>query len=179
MCHKYPGGRKLVWTNLLCNGRGKFQEEIMGDQGTLVITLGKGIYYREPVTKVSQPGAKENWWAGATVSEQAAQAGIPIFPEHGTLGDLGFVDREMRYAKHWLASMGIYEYEEPHDPWWSEMHNFMVSVRDRKPVIVPFQLGVGDAQGVIYGNRAVETGQKIFWPQAQPPTEIGKESKKV
>ncbi len=176
---EYPGGRKLVWTNLLCNGHGKFQEEIMGDQGTLIITLGKGIYFREPVAKVSQPGAKENWWAGATVSEQAAQAGIPIFPERGTMGDLGFVDREMRYAKHWLASMGIYEYEEPHDPWWSEMHNFMVSVRDGKPVIVPFQLGVGDAQGVIYGNRAVETGQKIFWPQAQPPTDVGKETKKA
>jgi hypothetical protein len=24
---------------------------------------------------------------------------------------------------------------------------------------------VADAQGVIYGNRAIETGQKVFWPK--------------
>jgi predicted dehydrogenase len=176
---EYPGGRKLVWTNVLWNGHDKFHEEIIGDQGTLNITLGKGMYYREPVTKVSKPGAKENWWAGATVSEQAAQEGIPIFPEQGAIGERGFLDREMTYAKRWLSSMGIYDYEEPHDPWWSEMHNFMVSVRDGKPVVVPFEVGVGDAEGVIYGNRAVETGQKVFWPQAQPQKDLGKESKRA
>jgi predicted dehydrogenase len=176
---EYPGGRKMVSTCHLFNAHGKFEEHIMGDQGTLIITLGKGLYFREPVAKVSAPGAKENWWAGATVSEQAEQNGIPIFPERRAIGDLGFADREMTYAKRWLASMGIYNYEEPHDPWWSEMHNFMVSVRDGKPVIAPFSVGVGDAQGVIYGNRAIETGQKIFWPQAQPQKDIQKESKRA
>ena len=78
------------------------------------------------------------------------------------------MDREMRYAKHWLASMGIYNYEEPHDPWWSELHNFLLSVRDGKPIIAPFAIGVGDAQGVIYGNRSVETGQRVYWPGAEP-----------
>ena len=53
------------------------------------------------------------------------------------MSQLGFMDREMRYAKHWLASMGIYNYEEPHDPWWSELHNFLLSVRDGKPIIAP------------------------------------------
>jgi predicted dehydrogenase len=166
---EYPGGRRLVSTSLLWNSHEKFEEHIIGDQGTLDITLGKGMFYREPVAKVSTSGAKENWWAGATVSDQAALAGIPIFPEHGVMGDLGLVDREMRYAKRWLASMGIYNYEEPHDPWWSELHNFMVSVRDNKSVIVPYEIGLADAQAVIYGNRAIETGQKVFWPTAQPP----------
>jgi len=174
---EYPGGRKLVWTSTLCNAHGKFEEHILGDQGTLVITLGKGMYYREPVAKVSAPGAKENWWAGATVSNQAAQDGIPIFPEQGALSQLGFMDREMRYAKHWLASMGIYNYEEPHDPWWSELQNFMLSVSEGKPIIVPFPIGVADAQGVIYGNRSVETGQKIYWPGAEPQKETKKGSR--
>ena len=82
----------------------------------------------------------------------------------GSNGETGFVDREMLYAKRWLASMGIYKYEEPHDPWWSEMSNFMATIREGKPVIAPLEIGVADAQGVIYGNRAVETGQKVFWP---------------
>jgi hypothetical protein len=30
----------------------------------------------------------------------------------------------------------------------------------------PFEAGVADAQGMIDGNRSIETGQKAFWPQA-------------
>jgi hypothetical protein len=138
----------------------------MGDQGTLEITIGKGMYYRENVSKASTGAAKEEWWAGATVSEQAAQKGIPIFPEKPN-GQGGFLDREWRYARRWMASMGIYEYEEPHDPWWSEMVNFLASVREGKPVVAPLELGVADALAVIYGNRAVDTGQKVFWPKKQ------------
>ena len=129
------------------------------------------MYFREQVAKVSTGNGKENWWAGATVSNQAAQDGIPIFPETGAMNELGFMDREMRYAKHWLASMGIYNYEEPHDPWWSELHNFLLSVRDGKPIIAPFAIGVADAQGVIYGNRSMETGQRVYWPGAEPKKE--------
>jgi predicted dehydrogenase len=162
--YEYSGGRKFMWSGVLYNEHFQFEEEIMGDQGTLIITLGKGLFYREPVAKVSKAGLKENWWAGATVSKAATQEGIPIFPEHTGNGETGFVDREMLYAKRWLASMGIYKYEEPHDPWWSEMSNFMATIREGKPVIAPLEIGVADAQGVIYGNRAVETGQKVFWP---------------
>jgi len=163
---EYPGGQKLVFTSILSNGHYGFQEEIMGDQGTLEITIGKGMYYRESVAQTSTGAAKENWWAGATVSEQAAQKGIPIFPEKGN-GPEGFLDREWRYAKRWLASMGISEYEEPHDPWWSEMVNYFASIREGKPVVAPLELGEADALAVIYGNRAVDTGQKVFWPREQ------------
>jgi len=166
--YEYPGGQKLVWSSILYNAHFEYDEQIMGDRGTLIITLGKGMYYHEAVAKVSSGTGKENWWAGATVTRLAPQEGVPIFPERGANGGLGFVDREVRYAKHWLASMGIYSYEEPHDPWWTEMYNFMLSVRDGKPVIAPLEIGVADALGVIYGNRAVETGQKVFWPKAQP-----------
>jgi predicted dehydrogenase len=172
--YEYTGGRKLVWSSILYNGHLEFDEQIMGDQGTLIITLGKGLYFREPVAKVSAGTGKENWWAGATVTNASAQVGIPIFPEQGAMDQLGFMDREMRFAKHWLATKGIYTYEEPHDPWWSELHNFLLSVRDGKPIIAPFPIGVADAQGVIYGNRSVETGQKVYWPGAEPQNETKK-----
>jgi predicted dehydrogenase len=163
--YEYPGGQKFMWSGVLYNEHLQFEEEIMGDQGTLVTTLGKGMFYRERVAKVSNAGLKENWWAGATVSSAAKQEGIPIFPESAANQETGFVDREYLYAKRWLASMGIYKYEEPHDPWWSELSNFMATIREGKPVIAPLEIGVADAQGVIYGNRAVETGQKVFWPK--------------
>jgi predicted dehydrogenase len=175
--YEYPGGRKFLWSGILYNAHLDFDEQIMGDQGTLIITLGKGLYFREPVAKVSSGAGKENWWAGATVSNQAVQAGIPIFPERGAMNDLGFMDREMRYAKHWLASMGIYSYEEPHDPWWSELHNFLLSVRDGAPIIAPFAIGKADALGVIYGNRSVEMGQRVYWPGAEPQKETKKGSR--
>src|SRR3990172_9280601 len=57
---EYPGGQKLVYTSILFNRHYEFSEEIMGDQGRLAITIGNGIYFREPVAKVSTGGAKEN-----------------------------------------------------------------------------------------------------------------------
>jgi hypothetical protein len=57
------------------------------------------------------------------------------------------------------------------------MYNFVLSVRDGKPVIAPLEIGVADAQAVIYGNRAVETGQRVYWPNAQPQKDIKKGSK--
>jgi predicted dehydrogenase len=175
--YEYPGGQKLIWSGVMSNAHFEFSEQIMGDQGTLIITLGKGMYFREPLAKVSSGNGKENWWAGATVSNAAAQEGIPIFPEKGALNDLGFMDREMRYAKHWMASMGIYTYEEPHDPWWTETHNFLMSVRDGAPIIAPYELGKADAQGVIYGNRAIETGERVYWPGQEPKKDVKKGSK--
>lgn len=162
--YEYPGGRKMVWTGLLCNAHFEFTEQIMGDQGTLIITIGKGLYYREPVAKVTSGTGKETWWAGATVGKTAVQEGVPIFPEKGAMTDAGFMDREMKYAKRWLASMGIYSYQEEHDPWWSETHNFLTSIRESKPPVVPLSTGMADALGVIYGNRSIETGQKVMWP---------------
>lgn len=163
---EYPGGQKLVFSSILFNAHYDFSEQIMGDQGTLEITIGRGLYFREKVAKTSTGATKEDWWAGATVSEQAAQKGIPIFPETGN-GEGSFMDREVRYAKRWLASLGIYNYGEPHDPWRNEMSNFLASIREGKPVFAPLEVGAADALAVIYANRAIETGQKVFWPKKQ------------
>jgi len=159
---EYPGGQKLLYSSILCNAHFDFNEQIMGDGGTLIITIGKGMYYREPVAKAIT-NAKENWWAGATVSKRATEQGVLIYPDQEDVD--GFMDREVRYARHWLASMGIYDYEEPHDPNWSELNNFFASIRDGKPVAAPLEVGMADALAVIYANRAIDTGQKVFWPK--------------
>jgi predicted dehydrogenase len=164
---EYSEGRKLLYSSILYNAHFKFDEQIMGDQGTLIITLGNGMYFREAAHKVTTGPAREDWWAGATVAQQSEQQGIPIFPEQRVPGQSGFLGRELLHAKRWLASMGIYEYEEAHDPWWSEMHNFMLSIRDGKPAVVPLETGMADALGVIYGNRFIEIQQKVFWPKKE------------
>jgi predicted dehydrogenase len=164
--YEYPQGQKLLYSSILCNGHHEFNEQLMGDGGTLVITIGHGMYYREQAAKVSTVAAKENWWAGATVTKRATQQGIQIFPDQDDK-DGGFIDREVRYAKHWLASLGIYDEDEPHDPNWSELSNFFASIQDGKPVAAPLEVGVSDALAVIYGNRAIDTGQRVFWPKTQ------------
>ena len=165
---EYPEGRKLLYSSILYNAHFGFNEQIMGDQGTLITTIGKGMYYHEAVHKVTKGAAKENWWAGATVAQEAEQKGIPIFPEQMSgQGEGSFMERELLYAKRWLASMGIYEYEETHEPRWSELHNLMLSIRDGKPAVAPLEIGMADALGVIYANRAIETGQKVSWPKKE------------
>jgi len=164
---EYPGGQKMVFTSILSNAHYDFSEQIMGDQGTIEITIGKGVYFRETVARVTQGAAKENWWAGATVTKQATQEGISIFPEMRQLDQLGFVDREVQHARRWLATLGIYDFKEPYDPIWQELYNYLASIREGKPNAAPFQLGADDAYAVIYANRAIETGQKVFWPKGK------------
>jgi len=45
--------------------------------------------------------------------------------------------------------------------------NYFASIREGKPVVAPLEVGAADALAVIYGNRAVDTGQKVFWPKKQ------------
>jgi predicted dehydrogenase len=161
----YPGGQKMVFTGISSNAHYNFSEQIMGDRGTIEITIGKGVYFRETVAKVTTGASKENWWAGATVSKEATQEGSPIFPDAQRLDQLGFIDREVFHARRWLATLGMYDYTEPHDPVWQEMYNYLASIREGKPIAAPFQLGADDAYAVIYANRAIDTGQKVLWPK--------------
>ncbi len=164
---RYPEGRKMIFSSILYNAHFGFDEQIMGDHGTLIITIGKGMYYREAAAKVTNGKAAENWWAGATVTEQAEQKGFPLFPDEAQPGNQGFLDRELLYARRWLASMGIYEYEEPHEPYWMELSNFMASIRDGKPIACPLDVGMADARAVLYGNRAIDTGNAVYWPKKE------------
>ena len=94
---EYPEGQKFVFTSICNNAHLDFSEVIMGDEGTIEITLGnnsaKAMLFREtkakdaPTNKVKTADTKEqNWWAGATAANRGVRKGFPIFPESPKAG---------------------------------------------------------------------------------------------
>ena len=55
-------------------------------------------------------------------------------------------------------------HKDAHDPMWNQLVNFFASIREGKLVAAPLEIGVADALAVIYANRAIDTGRKVFWP---------------
>ncbi len=171
---EYPEGQKFIFTSICNNAHLDFGEVIMGDEGTIEITLGnnngKAIYYREnkpkdaPTNKVRAADTQEqNWWAGATAANRGTRQGIPIFPEVPRQNQ-GFIDKEIEYAKKWLISMGVLEMDQEPDPITVEEESFFECVREGKKPVADIDIGAADSRAVIYANRAMETSQRVFWP---------------
>jgi predicted dehydrogenase len=178
---EYPEGQKFVFTSVCNNAHLDFSEVIMGDEGTIEITLGnnsaKATLFREtkakdaPTNKVKTADTKEqNWWAGATAANRGVRKGIPIFPDPPKQ-DMGFVAKEMEFAKKWLIDMGIVEVDKERDALTVEEEAFFASIREGKKPIADVHVGAADSRAVIYANRAMETNQRVFWPKetATPP----------
>ncbi len=163
---EYPGGRKLIYHSMLNNVHYQFCERILGDQGTMELTLmgpsGTGTFWFEPKAKVSAAGAKEQWWAGATVVADAQQKGLPLFPDHSP-SDQSFLQREMSYAKRWLAHKGWYDLTEPQDPVGVQLEHFLHCVRDGRKPLADVNVGAADSLGVIYSNRAMDENRRVTW----------------
>jgi predicted dehydrogenase len=186
---EYPEGQKFVFTSICNNAHLDFSEVIMGDEGTIEITLGnnsaKATYFREvkpkdaPTNKVKAADNKEqNWWAGATAANRAARRGIPIFPEAPNQNS-GFIAKEMDFAKKWLIDMGILEMDQERDALTVEEEAFFASIRERRKPIADVHVGAADSRAVIYANRAMETNQRVFWPKEIVPPQVTQVSKKI
>ena len=184
---EYASGQKLIYSSITTNAHLGFSEQILGDGGSLEVTLdgpsGKGTYWRETAAKASA-ASKEQWWAGATVTADSKQAGIPVFPDEIT-PSTPFLDREAGFAKRWLARKGWYEVAEPQDPVYVQLEHFLLCVRDGLKPVADVHVGTSDAECVIYSNRAMEENRRVYWPQyAQqqappPPAQKAKAAKKA
>jgi predicted dehydrogenase len=170
---EYPEGQKFVFTSICSNAHLDFSEVIMGDEGTIEITLGnnnpKATFYPEtlapdsPRRKVKKADTKEqNWWAGAT-AKSGSTRGIPIYTGP-TTQEQGFVAKEVDYAKKWLISMGVLEMERERNPLALEEESFFECVREGKKPAANINVGAADSRAVIYANRAMDLNQKVFWP---------------
>lgn len=180
LIYTYPKGEKLTYSAISTNAHMPFGglqgirevgEVIMGDGGTIEISLGKGMWYREAnAPKYGQAGtAKENWTAGATVTEAALSKGIPIIPSREVDMQEGdsFITREVRFAKRWLYSKGVLVPEELHDPVYTELKSFLECVRDGGKPKANLEVGLNDSIGVILSNYAMDQERKVYWNEIE------------
>lgn len=166
--YEYPAGQKAVFTSMLNNAHYEFGERILGDGGTMELTLmgpsGTGTFWIEPKAKASSKGGKETWMAGATVAANGKQKPNPIFPDAIT-EDMGFIDKERAYSRRWMASHGWYDVIEPKDPVAVELEQFLICCREGHKPGADITVGSADAQTVIYANQAMDEGRRVYWPQ--------------
>ena len=173
---EYPGGEKLIYSSITTNAHYGYSEQIMGDQGTLELTLegptGKGMFWREAKREVSLAEAKEQYGlTGATVTARALQKGVPLIPDGEAPANQSLTRKEMRYARRWLAEKGWYEVSEPRDPVFVQLEHFLLCVRDVLKPVADVHVGAADSLAVIYSNRAMDENRRVYWPQYEPGSE--------
>ena len=126
LIYQYSKGRKMTYSAITTNShlpmlnssRPEMAECIMGTQGAIEITVGNGestlptaMWFREPqgtkVTAASGPAPKVV--AGATYVSGVAQRGFPIAMALETIPKSTdpFFEREVGFAKQWLAQKGV------------------------------------------------------------------------
>ncbi len=176
----YPSGKKFQYSSITTNahlpygglkGMREFGEVIKGTEGTIEITLGKAMWFREPeVAKKSEEvgKAKENWVAGSTVTNVKPGDGFPLLMPNDEIAENdSFLQRELKYARRWLYSKGVMVPEEEVDPEYAELKSFLECVRDKKPENVKANLEVGlvDSLGVMLANKAMDEGRRVNYSE--------------
>ena len=193
LIYTYAKSEKLIYSSITTNAHMPFGglngvrevgEVIMGDAGTIEISLdrgtGKGMWFREANAPKQGPAgsAKENWTAGATVLELAGNRGFPIVAG----GDLemsaqdGFVSKEIKFAKRWLYNKGILVPEETRDPVAVQLEDFLLCVRNNKKPKSDLEVGLNDSIGVILSNLAMDEQRKVQFSEIE---KMGKQRAKA
>lgn len=176
----YPSGKKFQYSSITTNahlpygglkGMAEFGEVIKGTEGSIEITLGKSMWFREPVVaarKEEAGKAKENWVAGSTVSSVKAGDGFPLLlPDDEITENDSFLQRELKFARRWLYSKGVMVPEEEVDPEYAELKSFLECVRDKKPENIKANIEVGllDSLGVMLSNKAMDEGRRVYYAE--------------
>lgn len=187
---EYPGGEKLQYSSIMTNrhlegrrvpGDG-CREIIMGTDGAIELTLipyGEGMWFRDPMPEKMGDQAEasgEAWKAGATVGSDTAEQGdgFPIIPGIRDLssGDVGFIEKEMEYAKRWLYQKGIMSPEDDKDPEYRELESFLMDVRDGGRPRSDIEVGLQDSVAVMLANLSMDEERKVQFAEIE---EMGKD----
>ena len=187
LIYRYPNGRKLTYSSISTNQflpcfngtRPEMGEIIMGTDGTIEITVGDDVHlpvawwYREPpkTSTVEKANAKQQpFVAGATmVASGGANGPIPLMTGDLTFnGRESFLEREVKYARRWLYSKGVFVQEESRNPVDVELESFFRNCRDGGRPRADLDVGLADAVAVILSNQSMDEGRKVYF------NEIGK-----
>jgi hypothetical protein len=130
-------------------------------------------WYREPprtttVTK-ADPKKKEVFVAGATmVASGGANGPIPIMTSDMEFtGKESFLDREVKFARRWLATKGVVLQEEKRNPVDTELESFFQNCRDGKRPLADLEIGLADSVAVILSNLAMDEGRKVYFNEIE------------
>ena len=182
LIYRYPNGQKLTYSSISTNQflpyfngtRPEMGEIIMGTEGTIEITVGDDVHmpvawwYREPpkTSTVAKANDKQQpFVAGATmIASGGANGPIPLMT--GDLafdGKESFLDREVKYARRWLYSKGVFVQEESRNPVDVELESFFRNCRDGGRPKADLEIGLADAVAVILSNQAMDEGRKVYF----------------
>ena len=180
---EYPGGEKLNYSSIMTNrhiqgrrtdGDG-CREVIMGTDGAIEITLipgGEGMWFRDPMKEKmgEQSGTQEEWTAGATVADMLEQGeGLPIIPGIQDLesAGVGFIEKEVEFAKRWLYTKGIMVPQENRDPEYKELESFLLDVRDGGKPEADIEVGLQDSIAVMLANFCMDEERKVQFAEIE------------
>jgi predicted dehydrogenase len=186
LIYKYPHGQKLIYSaigtnqhlSLFGGSRTEFGEVIMGTEGTIEITVGTdnepaiGLWFTEPRKTQVTPAAGRKEApaiAGATLaSTGAGSRGLPILLDKDQISqDDSFLQREMKFARRWLASRGVMAIEEDKNPVNAEIEGFFDSVRTGAKPKADLEVGLADSVAVILSNLAMDEGRRVYFNEIE------------
>ena len=178
---EYPGGQKLQYSSIMTNrhiagrrvpGDG-CRETILGTDGSIELTLipyGDGMLYPDVMKVKMEDQAREqketsgeNWVAGATVALDTAEQGdgFPIDPEAIDPAQVGFIEKELFFAKTWAYQKGILRPSETVDPEYAELSSFLKDVASGSRPRADIEVGLQDSIAVILANLAMDEQRKV------------------
>ena len=184
---EYPTGQKLQYsaisTNRHIEGRrvpgDGCREIVMGLDGAVELTLipyGEGMRFVDPMKKKmggekDKDEATEAWKAGSTVgSDELEQGdGIPIDPNFADLNadGVGFIEKELGFARRWAYNKGIMTPAEDKDPEYKELESFLNDILDGGHPKADIEVGIQDSIAVMLANLAMDEERKVYFSEIE------------
>ena len=153
---EYPSGVILTYQSLTTNQFDGFQEEFMGDAGTLITTVGednrdKGWLYREPTAEVLE-------WT-------------EIAPKEAGIGGKPGIVLNASATKKWqtgshLEEQALTTETDDRDAYELQFHNWIASIRDGAPVHCDAQEAFKTTVATLKANEAIAQKTRLEIPAA-------------
>ena len=91
---------------------------------------------------------------------------MPILLEKDQITDAdSFLQREMKFARRWLAAKGVMTIEEDKNPVNAEIEGFFESVRTGPRPKADLEVGLADSIAVMLSNLAMDEGRRVFFSE--------------
>ncbi len=154
--YEYPNGVKLTYQSLTTNQFDGFQEEFMGDAGTLITTLGDknkdvGMLYREPKAETLD-------WAQYTQKEKGANG------KEGMVLDASATKKLNTGAK--IGETTLSTTGDGKDAYDLQFYNWVASIREGKPIFCGAEDAYRACVAILKGNEAMEKQTRLVIPDS-------------